>query len=389
MSWLVTGVTGVVGSEVLAELLRSGERVIAVARSRGRLRAAERLERVLAHHEFRERSGELMARLVVHDLEGARTLDETIRLAGDVEHVVHAAASIRFDAGLDELITENVAPTRALLDTLDRVGNRGAYHQISTAYVRDSSDGSDTVLEAPVDEEETLDERLSGNAYEVSKRMAERVVRERCEGSGRRFTILRPSIVAGAHATGRAAGFNGVAQLLRCLEGLASGGYGPLLVREPVGIACLPQATKNIVPADWLARAVVRIASTASSEGVYHLTNPSPITHAKLLEDVLAHLELDGVSIVERQSRENACSPAQRAVDRLVERFDPYLWGEARFDRRRTRSALGAISDPPPVDRRYLARLLEYGRQVRWASRPLERAIRVTDGLPGLALRAP
>src|SRR5439155_16878153 len=146
---LVTGASGFVGTGLVAKILGSlsdvGE-VLLVVRSKPGAPAADRVQRrVLGSNAFEQ----LRARDDWADLESkVRTLDGDLRadrlglsdadlatVAG-VDIVIHGAATVAFDAPVDEAFETNLLGPIRLLDTLGAAGaNPRRLIHVSTAYV--------------------------------------------------------------------------------------------------------------------------------------------------------------------------------------------------------------------------------------------------------------
>ncbi|MEV0848203.1 SDR family oxidoreductase [Streptomyces sp. NPDC049954] len=213
MRILVTGATGVVGTEVLARLrahplCRHG-RVTGVAR-----RAAPDV--------------------VSWDMGAAPA---PAGLAGPWDVIVHTAASTRWTLTRPQARQANLLPLRAVL----ALAGRGTHLvHVSTAYV----DGA----RAPEDLRGTEFEGYR-NGYEWSKARCEEVVRNEHRGP---LTVVRPPLIVGRSGTGEIARFSGPYTLLQALvSGLAA-----VVVGDPEGYA-------EIGPVDEVARAVVDAALSA------------------------------------------------------------------------------------------------------------------------------
>lgn len=139
---LLTGATGFLGGEILARLLKRGDRhVYALIRADGDDQADARLRETILSllgsiDPWSRRVTAVAADLQVSGL----GLDEARRewLAERVSLVIHAAATVSFELGLEESRQINVEGTRRVLDLAEFAsvcGGLECFTQISTAYV--------------------------------------------------------------------------------------------------------------------------------------------------------------------------------------------------------------------------------------------------------------
>ncbi|HBJ36772.1 MAG TPA: beta keto-acyl synthase, partial [Planctomycetaceae bacterium] len=199
---LLTGATGMVGSQLMAKLLASGVSVAVLARDsvqrsrdpdrRTTISASGRIETLLSR--FESCPGRPLARPTV--LCGDLTSDslgldpESLNwIAGHVNSVIHSAASLSFrpasESSSGEPYRTNVLGTANLIKVCRDAGIDD-FHYVSTAYVCGLRSGR--VFEADHDCGQQF-----ANDYEHSKCQAENLVRS--ESSWQSPTIYRPSIV--------------------------------------------------------------------------------------------------------------------------------------------------------------------------------------------------
>jgi nucleoside-diphosphate-sugar epimerase len=208
-SILVTGGTGVLGTELTEVLASAGWRDLVAV---GRRRATPG-----------------MAGYVAWDI-GREGPPPLLRRHWDV--VVNAAADTRWTMSPEEANRANVITVDALRSL---VGPQTHLIHISTAYAGG--------LEDDVWSDDLGDYR---NTYEWSKARAERRIREGFPNA----TIVRPTLIIGRRSDGRVARFSGMYILLR---GLLTGSI-PLVVSTP-------SSRVDIIPVDDLAEVVAAIAA--------------------------------------------------------------------------------------------------------------------------------
>jgi thioester reductase-like protein len=350
---LLTGATGLVGRYLLRELLLRGRPTAVLARDARQGSAAERVAELIAFWE--EALGRRLPTPVV--LAGELGPDgpglaaaERRWLGRHCRAVLHAAASLAFrETPEGEPWRTNVAGTQALLRLCQEVG-LAQWHQVSTAFVCGRRTG--------VIAEEDHDPCPSfHNPYEASKYQAEQLLRRT---PGLRTTTYRPSVIVGDSRTGYTSSFTGLYRFVELAVRLAAGDTA-LPLRLPLS----GDEPWNLVPVDWVARAVVQLLGKPSWHGhTFHLVSPAPVP-TRLIRDVGAReLNLRGVEL---------CGPGGVAgPSRWEELFQggireywPYLKGTPTFAFANTAAALPHLP-APVIDRPLLARLIRFAVQNRW-----------------------
>ncbi len=207
MRILLTGATGVVGTEV-ADLLRtSGHTLVQVARR-------PTADAPVSWHLGAE--------------------PPPAALTGHWDVIVHAAASTRWTLTREQAVDANLAPLRAVLGLADR--DTHLVH-VSTAYVGGTRNPEDL-----------RGAEFEGyrNGYEWSKARGEDLVRTDRPGA---LTVVRPPLVVGRRPDGRIARFSGPYTILQALvSGLAA-----VVVGDPGGFA-------EISPVDQVAAVIAGAA---------------------------------------------------------------------------------------------------------------------------------
>jgi thioester reductase-like protein len=201
-SLLITGVTGLLGSYLVRDLLLDGRSLAVVVRRSRKQSAAARVETIVEHWE--ETLGKRLPRPTV--LEGDLTrplcgLDaDALRWVGEnCDELLNNAASLTF-RGSDrqqEPWQTNVTGTSHVL-TLARETGLRHFHHVSTAYVCGLRSG--LIAEDDLDVGQGF-----GNDYERTKVEGEKLVRAAAGAAGGFLdtaTIYRPSIIVGDSRTG-------------------------------------------------------------------------------------------------------------------------------------------------------------------------------------------
>ena len=247
----VTGATGFLGARLVRELLdrQPNARLALLIRSTASQSSQQRAEAIVPPAE--------RARIEVHSGDVILPncgLDPAayIRLSAETTRVIHSAATVRFDHTLDEARRVNVEGTRRILDFAAAAPQLRSLAYVGTAYVAGERTGLVREVELAVGQ-------TYRNTYEQTKAEAEALVRSR-QGS-LPGVILRPSIIVGDSRTGATSSFKMMYWPLKI--------YARRLWRTVPGY---PDAVLDIVPVDYVAAAVARLAFDEAAMGsVVHL----------------------------------------------------------------------------------------------------------------------
>jgi len=223
---LVTGATGFVGKVVLEELLRRRselglERVWLLVRAENTAHADARLRELLRSPCFAGLAPGWEPRVLAVAGEITRpglglAPEDRERVASEVTHVIHCAASIEFDLPLAEALAVNTRGALHALELARACRWLESFVGVSTAYVtphprpaagtvhraeerlaplpRDAEAIFAAIHAGHVDAERLLAETGHPNTYTLTKCLAEHLVARRAEGLP--VTLVRPSIVS-------------------------------------------------------------------------------------------------------------------------------------------------------------------------------------------------
>ena len=346
---LVTGVSGLVGGELLARLApaRPGARIYVLARDPDRVPA-----------QFRGPQFSILTGDIRRPLLGLSDWQATA-LRRSVTEVIHCAADTRFDTKLDEARESNLQGTVNLLRLAADCERLIKFLHVSTVYVAGRLSGS--IPEAVI----SHSQRFSNN-YQQSKYEAEAAVAE--------FAGSVPSVIARLSTiVGDSRGLvrkqNYVHQLLR------------LFPRSHLQQApCEPKGLVDMIASDWAAGALAWLFLNRFQAGqVWHISDgpTAGFTVEEMLAEthrLFAHhpraqrwmpIELprmvplvDYEEFVERT--ESSGSRLAAEMLRVVNYYLPHLGMAQTFENHRTRALLAPSGlEPPPV--RHL-----YADVVRW-----------------------
>ncbi len=381
-SLLITGVTGLLGSYLVRDLLLDGRSLAVVVRRSRKQSAAVRVESIIVHWE--EALGKRLPRPTV--LEGDLTqplcgLDaDALNWVGEhCDELLNNAASLTF-RGPDrdaEPWRTNVTGTSQVLSLARETGLKH-FHHVSTAYVCGLRSG--TVTEDDLDVGQAF-----GNDYERTKVEGEKLVRAAVEPRGGFLdtaTVYRPSIIVGDSSTGWTSTYHGLfaalrlghTLLTRVTKGTTS---GPALLGL-IGVAT--NDTKNFVPVDWVSSVIAHAVQTPAARGVtYHLTHPEPLSM-----DMVGRLIQQAVESYSQDASPDdpdLCDE-QWFADNLGTQLDiykSYLRNDPTFDRSRTAAIAGHLPCPH-LDMQPLMKMAkfaidhEFGRKSPWLAAAGKRA---------------
>jgi thioester reductase-like protein len=342
MNLLLTGSTGALGAELLSCLAanRPDDRLFVPLRAWGQADFAARSFSLLAsldedvRHRVTPVAGD-----VTDDQLGLG--DQFAPLAAQIDETFHAAACTRFDVGVEEAAAHNIGGTRRVLSlarAAQRAGRSGRFHYVSTAYVAGRRTGA-------VSENDLDCGQGFFNAYEWSKFRAETDVRAAAKDLP--VTIYRPSVVVGNSQTGWASRFLGVYQVLRWID------RGQL-----TELPCRADFELDIVPADYVAKAIVSLAALEGSAGkTFHLTagtNRLPLE--ELIRIFLHERDRRGAGGPISDIRFDA--PTSEAPGRRLGPYMPYLTCPKSFDDGNAKAMLNGFGAAPC--REFFPRIVRY-----------------------------
>jgi thioester reductase-like protein len=337
---LVTGATGFIGRQVMRHLLADSRSVIAIARSRENLSAHMRVMRAVGHL-----SGGCQLEVIEADLttpQHGLTPALLHRLRDMVDTVIHCAGDTAFfPADMERFRAGHLDGPLALLAALQG-GHLRRWGHLSTAYVCGKRSG--TVFEDEGDVGQDFH-----NPYERVKLEAEMAVRAAGERSGIDVRVFRPSVVVGpAPETAGGQPSNLFFIFIRMMETLAR------LSRRceaRLRIEGAPRARFNIVPVEYVARALVALAEHPDGAGkTFHLVVSEAPVQETMLAMIADYFGLPGLSIVDAcRTPLTKPSALERQVARLQGPYREYFVQDVHFDDRVARALLDRLGIPRPV----------------------------------------
>ncbi|MBE6392449.1 MAG: NAD-dependent epimerase/dehydratase family protein [Lentisphaerae bacterium] len=337
----VTGITGLVGSAFVVELVRQRDdyEFVCLARSGGGRTAEQRVDSIVrdecAFDSCPEIADKVLSRITVVD--GDVVTIDPEQLAADprmsgIDEVFHCAADVNLGkdpTGKTFRINFNGTQNIVRLAQLLKVS---AIHYVGTAYIAGKLVGT-AIENNPVD---------SGfnNPYEESKFKAEMLVRN----SGIPFSIYRPAIVTGRRSDGRIRkplAFYRVLEFIGKMKSHAcsKAGVDPAnWYNIKMNFTIAPSERVYFVPIDYVQEAITALFQKPVCNQAYHITGDSPLTTLQIENTIARVLRLDGLTVGTEKVFEEQ---DDRLMGRFLGDLYPYFKGDIIFDQSNVRRDLG------------------------------------------------
>lgn len=352
-SVLLTGITGNLGSWLAVEMLRHGEKILALMRDQNSKSAVRRLNRILdiaGGREFQDNIEIIQGDICKKNL----GLESDTKSLKRISKIVHCAACTKF-LGDDDKSHQmmNVQGTLNVLELASRLSVPLVH--VSSAYIAGKRTG--IVKENEIDVGQSFN-----NIYESTKCRSEMLVHSWAQQNSTPTVILRPSIVMGDSQYGRTVHFASLYDYMRVLALVM-----PRLGNNCIRVVTKPKVTKNIIPVDYFAKVSSCIISRGIA-GTYHITNPAPLT-MKDFGDIFSRIF--GLNRYKLVKADSFLSHKPNRIERLIQKatsvYNPYMLSEPVFDRTNTDTVLaGNEVELPLMNLPYFKKLLDYACSVNW-----------------------
>lgn len=377
----LTGATGFIGSYLTYELLKQGHNLKLLVRN-SKDGAEERLKKSL-YYLFDEPDEYLKHKKQIEVVAGDITRknlsiekDSFKRLCSEVDLVIHNAALVKFEeTKKGELEKCNVKGTENMLEFALRLSSSPArFYYVSTAYVCGKSGG--TFLEEDLDIGQSFN-----NLYEESKFKAEMLLKEYRTKFDIKTTVYRPTIVVGDSRRGRTSNFLGIYSLIKAVyflydvfssdlekggkrAGLAGVSYKKGKLNIPLRIPVNLNKKLNIVPVDYVVDCIMgSLDKPASSNKVYNIGNPKPVSLQWLNKTFCSLLKISGIVLVDHNGFDSRClTEWEKLFLMSIKEVGPYLTtNEPMFSHNNVREILkGTDIRCPEITGKFLGVIFRY-----------------------------
>lgn len=284
------------------------------------------------------------------------------RIVKQATHLIHGAATIRFDHPIDEARAINCGGTRRMLALAHMCAEKGKLERF--VYIGSSSVSGQRGGHIYEDELEMGQKFF--NTYEQSKNESERIVRNNFDKIP--CTVFRPSIIIGDSRTGKTSSFNVIYIPLRLVQ-------KGLLTYVPG----TPDTLMDLVPIDWVDDAMVHILTKEESIGkVFHIT-AGPERAARLDEVVVAAVKyfdkhtplkhprtMEFISKEEYEKRRWAMRGREDALMSQLDTLLPYVTVNRLFDSTNADKLLEGSGIEFPLFKNYSDKIFEYCVKTNW-----------------------
>ncbi|MBM2841934.1 MAG: binding 4 protein [Bacteroidetes bacterium] len=367
--FFITGGTGLVGMNLIPRLLLKfpGSTITLLVRGENEADADERVRNIAREVGTEYNIPDAAER--IEGLFGDVSLDQCgltstqlHRIVSETTHIIHGAATIRFDHPIDEARAINCGGTRRMLSIAQMCIEEGKLKRF--VYVGSSSVSGQRAGNIHEDELEMGQKFF--NTYEQSKNESERIVRDHFDRIP--ATVFRPSIIIGDSKTGKTRSFNVIYIPLRLLQ------KGMLTY-----VPGTPDTLMDLVPIDWVDDAMVHIMTRPESVGkAYHIT--AGPKRAALLSEVVGraieyfdrHTPLKhprAIEYITREEFERRRSLMRGQEEALMSQLDtllPYVSINRLFDSKNADALLEESGIEFPLFRNYAERIFEYCIKTNW-----------------------
>jgi len=280
-TYLMTGGNGFLGSRLSCELIKRGDRIIFLGRSKSEISFKQRLVKSL----FQISSDVIGYNFVVFETDqskkylGLKEEELDFIKSNKIDGLWNLSANLSFDdKDKDNVFFTNNKCLENILELVNHL-NIPLYH-ISTAYVSGRKNGLilEKILEYPP---------VFNNHYEESKFKAEKLILNNIKDNG--FVIFRPSILIDPlNKTLNSFGYYTILQSLYKFKKNIN--FSKISIPFP----CAKKTALNLMPVDIAVLLMIEISLKKESKNkIFHLTNPNPLPTSDLIRKTFGAFEIN------------------------------------------------------------------------------------------------
>lgn len=341
-SILLTGATGLLGSQLLFRLLKyTRSNIIILGRGDSAQNLSSRVFKVLKVFGFGEKEIFSNKRLsfVLGDITKVRlglNFKDYFDLQSRVEQIYHCAALTSFNATKAELWRVNVEGTKNIVEFGRKCFHLVGIEYISTIYVVGRCESKFSEFDLEKNQE-------FNNAYEVSKFNAELLVKKYCL-QGIPINIYRPSVIIGESKKGKVIN-----------PGLLYN-FARLIKNQHFDV--LPfksNALINLIPCDLAANMIYSLSCHPQKGCVYHIVSATDFRLVDVVRVMNGVLRRSTPRIVSPSAFLN--SQVSAVSVRLWKPFASYLLHKPKISREYTSRSFGKL---PTVKHGFIRKTLRY-----------------------------
>lgn len=364
----ITGATSLFGSEYLSAVLAADNRcrcallIRAKSQSTAEIKANNLMHYLYGGGALYERMRQRIDvyRGDISEKHFGLDLNVWLELSQSINYIFHGASNSNISDSDDNLYSVNVMGTVSVLNFALKCNQLRRMLHISTAYVSGNKSGQ-------ISPDELDMKRQVNDYYQLSKRVAEKLVREQFEKLP--IVILRPSTIVGHSISGRTISYKAFYYLTRML-----------ITGHRITYPCSKNGKVEAIPADWAANIAIRLLNKKGIEGrSFHLTmGDRAYTAQQVKRIILSSLDKQGAQykplrLIPRLPYEifvapliSILHPEGRSLNRNFRLLSNYTCINRNFENADTFRAAGEDKNSLPGLEGYYDRLCRYAMTNKW-----------------------
>lgn len=265
--YVLTGGSGYLGSLMVVEILKKGDKVVLFGRGKNGLSFRERIDDIISkiYPAYPKENIQTIETDLQKDNLGLED-KEIFKLKNRVSGFWHLAANLSFKSKYKEDVLEtNVNGLKKMLSVVEKIDS--PFYFVSTAYVCGRKTGI-------FYEDDRGKPKIFNNAYEESKYIAEKVLRKWSQDNGREYIIFRPSILISRSL--KQLSYFGFYNVVNALHKWSKK-IDKFKIKPFFLFPYYQKAILNLMPVETAIDWMLEIAADEKAiNKTYHITNPNP-----------------------------------------------------------------------------------------------------------------